>query len=132
MTLPPVYLFSEPYEMAPELTPKEVFLYRIIHREFSNYMKEEIEDDFFIDCMDAAFRSRAAGPAPWCAMYMWVSFNHVISKYNRQKSIGNGPCNQESIKLKSFFQKHVCEYPCTREEREKHLERYKNLDTDEI
>lgn len=124
MTLPPIHLFSKPYDSAPELSPKEVFFYRIIHREFSKYMEENISDEFFIDCMNAALESHAGGPAPWCSFLLYAPFYHVNLHYNREKPSGV-PTTSESIKVLSFFQREVCEYPSTPEERKAWI---KNLD----
>ena len=82
----------------------EDYVLQRIYSKFKERMGEDLNYEFFSECLDAATRSCFAGPAPYCGFAIYSPFYRVCVDYGKSHKSGPGlPWDRYSFNVASFF-----------------------------
>ena len=93
MHLPNAWTCAKPFASRPDLDSKTCFFLRVIKRHFDLWMSYESDDDFFLQIIDAAFKSNGSGPLPYGPLLgTSKSFERAYEACGYKEPTGKGGC----------------------------------------
>ena len=88
----------------------EDYVLQRIYSKFKERMGEDLNYEFFSECLDATTRSYFAGPAPYCGFGIYAPFYRVCVQYGKSEPGHGLPWDEYSYNVASFFMKGLSEH----------------------